>query len=225
VAGSDHAPILAGYQIPSRDPPIRPALERVDRRLNVHVRKNQSEEIANLQAATVTWYENSHIQNQDTPGSLEEKNTRLEVIQEGICSVAEKELLKPKKESIKRDILFWCISHTLQMLKTHLHCLVRLQMLLDHPLSCNSYKADGSLKGPRLRRYLKQLAVWRDNAKSIFDKMDHGDQLRNPIATRSGGTRLGMSTRSGMHSTRHLIFAGERSGNTNLSGAPASNQM
>jgi hypothetical protein len=54
-------------------------------------------------------------------------------------------------------------------------------MLLDHPLSCNSYKADGSLKGPRLCRYLKRLAVWRNHAKSIFDKMDHGDQLRNSI--------------------------------------------
>jgi hypothetical protein len=101
VAGSNHAPIGAGYQTPRRDPPIRPAWERVDRRLNVHVRKNQSEKIASLQAATVNSYENSPIPNHDTPSSLEEKNTRLEVIQEGICSVAEKELLKPKKKVSK----------------------------------------------------------------------------------------------------------------------------
>jgi hypothetical protein len=99
------------------------------------------------------------------------------------------------------------------MLKTHLHCLVRLRILLDHPLSCNSYRAAGSLKGPRLCRYLKRLVVWRDHAKSIFDKMDHGDQLRNPI---DGDTA---------HDPTLLIFAGERSGNTDLSGAPVTNLM
>jgi hypothetical protein len=41
VAGSDHAPIWAGYKIPRRDPPIKPEWKRVDRRLNVHVRKNK----------------------------------------------------------------------------------------------------------------------------------------------------------------------------------------
>jgi hypothetical protein len=125
VAGSDHAPIWAGYQIPSRVPPIRPAWERVDRRLNVHVRKNQSEEIASLQAATVTWHENSSLPDHDSPCSLEEKNTRLEVIQEGIRSVAEKELLKPKKKVSKGIYFFGAYPIPLQMLKTHLHCLVR----------------------------------------------------------------------------------------------------
>jgi hypothetical protein len=147
----------------------------------VHVWKNQSEEIANLQAEKVTWYENSPIPDYYTPSSLKEKNTCLEAIQEGICSVAEKKLLKPKKKVSKGIYFFGAYPIPLQMLKTHLHCLVRLQMLLDHPLSCNSYKADGSLKSPRLRCYLKRLAVWIDHAKSIFDKMDHGDQLRNPI--------------------------------------------
>jgi hypothetical protein len=123
MAGSDHAPIWAGYQIPHRDPPIRPAWERVDRRLNVHVRKNQSEEIASLQAATVTWYENSSLPDHDSPCSLEEKNTRLEVIQEGIRSVAEKELLKPKKKfskgiyfSVHTPFLCKCSRHTCTVL-------------------------------------------------------------------------------------------------------------
>jgi hypothetical protein len=133
------------------------------------IRTNQSEEIVNLQAATVTWYENSPIPDHDTPSSLEKKNTRLEVIQKGIRSVTEKELLKPKKKVSKGIYFFGAYPIPLQMLKTHLHCLVRLKMLLDHPLSCKSYKADGSLKGPRLRRYLKRLAVWRDHAKSIFE--------------------------------------------------------
>jgi hypothetical protein len=86
---------------PVAPPPIRPAWERLDQRLNVHVRKNQSEEIANLQAATVNWYENFPISDYDSPSSLEEKNTRLEAIQGGIRSVAEKELLKSKKKVIK----------------------------------------------------------------------------------------------------------------------------
>jgi hypothetical protein len=107
------------------------------------------------------------------------------MIQGGICSVAEKELLKPKKKVSKGIYIFWCIPHSSANAQDTpaLSCenFVRLRMLLDLPLSCNSYKADGSLKGPRLRRYLNRLAVWRDHAKAIFDKMDHGDQLRNPI--------------------------------------------
>jgi hypothetical protein len=87
----------------------------------------------------VSWYENFPIPNYDTPSYLEEKNTRLEA-------------LKPKKKVSKGIYFFGAYPIPLQMLKTHLHCLVRLQMLLDHPLSCYSYKADGSLKGPRLRR-------------------------------------------------------------------------
>jgi hypothetical protein len=155
VAGSDHASLWAGYLIARQDPPIRPAWERVDRRLNVHLRKDQSKEIASLQAATVTWYERSNLPEHDAPCSLDEKNTRLKVVYEGICSVAEKELLKPRKKVSKGLYFFGAYPISLQMLKTHLHCLLRLRMLLDHPLSYNSYKADGLLKGPRLRRYLK----------------------------------------------------------------------
>jgi hypothetical protein len=89
-------------------------------------------------------------------------NTRLEVIQEGVRSVAEEDLLKPRKKVSKGLYFFGAYPIPLQMLKIHLHC----RTLLHHPLSCNSYKADGSLKGPRLQRYLKRLAVWRDRATS-----------------------------------------------------------
>jgi hypothetical protein len=93
---------------------------------------------------------------------------------------AETALLRPKKKHAPGRYFFGAFPVPLRLLKMHLHILVRLRRLLKAPLSGRSY-GTGSLRGPRLRRYLYIVAAWRDHAPGLHKDMLKPDRLLNPL--------------------------------------------
>jgi hypothetical protein len=88
--------------------------------------------------------------------------------------------LKEKKKASPGRYFFGSFPAPLRLLKIHLHMLVRLRRLLSFPLSYHSFFG-GSLRGPRLRRYLNILAGWRRLAPAIQAAMDELERLHNPL--------------------------------------------
>jgi hypothetical protein len=129
---------------------------------------------------TTLWYE-SFPRPPVTPLLWEDRNSRLEALQEGLLKVAEETLLKKKKKPSPGRFFFGNFSVPLQLLKIRLRTLVRLRNILDVPLSYHSYNPDGRVKGPRLRRYLKTLSSWRDHAPAMHASMSEEDQILNPL--------------------------------------------
>jgi hypothetical protein len=130
-----------------------------------------------LQAETSKWLEAHPAP--PSPLSLADCNARLEELQTWVRVVAEETLLKKKKPSPGR-YFFGSFPVPLRLLKVHLHSLVQLRCLLCFPLSPLSFSA-GSLRGPRLRRYLVIVAGWRHCAQEIQAAMDDAERFRNPL--------------------------------------------
>jgi hypothetical protein len=180
IAGRNHAPIWAGYRIPVTKAPSKPIWEQTDRRIQMEIKKTDCKPMQKLLRRTTLWYE-SFPSPPVNPLLWEDRNSRLEALQEELLKVAEETLLKKKKKPSPGRFFFEDFPVPLQLLKIHLHTLVRLRKILDVPLSYHFYNPDGRVKGPRLRRYLKTLSSWRDHAPAMHASMSEEDQILNPL--------------------------------------------
>jgi hypothetical protein len=97
IAGRNHAPIWADYRIPVTKAPSKPIWEQTDRRIQMEIKKTDSKPIQELLRRRTLWYESSPPP-PVTPLSWEDRNSRLEALQEGLLKVAEENLLKKKKK-------------------------------------------------------------------------------------------------------------------------------
>jgi hypothetical protein len=144
--------------------------------LQVVILKTQTESLLELQAETSKWLEAHPAP--PSPLSLANRNARLEELQTGVRVVAEETLFKKKKKPSR--YFFGSFPAPLRLLKIHLYSLVRLRRLLAFPISPRSFSA-GSLRGPRLRRYLAIVASWRHYAPEIQAAMDDAERFHNPL--------------------------------------------
>jgi hypothetical protein len=160
--------------------PSKPIWEQTDRRIQMEIKKTDSKPMQELLRRTTFWYE-SFPPPPVPPLSWEDRNSRLEALQEGLLKVVEETLLKKKKKPSPGRFFYGDFPVPLQLLKIHLHTLVGLKKILDVPLSYHSYNPDGRVKCPRLRRYLKTLSSWRDHAPAMHASMSEEDQILNPL--------------------------------------------
>jgi hypothetical protein len=183
TARADHAPIWGEYCIPRRQQPVKPIWERTERRLQVAIDKRLHETLEEFKSKTLDWLSTAPAS--PFPLTLEERDSRLEELQTRLRATAETALLRPKKKHAPIWYFFGAFPAPLRLLKMHLHTLVRLWRLLKAPLSGRSY-GTGSLRGPRLRRYLYIVAAWRDHAQGLHGDMLEPDRLLNPLDAGSG---------------------------------------
>jgi hypothetical protein len=194
TARADHAPIWGGYCIPRRQQPVEPIWECTERRLQVAIDKRLYETLEELKSKTLDWLSTAPAS--PFPLTLEERDSRLEELQTGLRVTAESALLRSKKKHAPGWYFFGAFPVPLRLLKMHLHTLVRLRRLLKAPLLRRSYRT-GSLRGPRLRRYLYIVTAWRDYAPGLHGDMLEPDRLLNPLdAGTSRGPDWWFSARS-----------------------------
>jgi hypothetical protein len=116
---------------------------------------------------------------------LSERDGRLTDLQAAMVQTAEETLLSASKKASPGRYFFGPFPVPLQMLKIHMHALVKVQRLFRSKLSARNC-SQGLIRGRCLTRYLRCLEDWRTHGPSLRLALEDVDDARNPLDLGTG---------------------------------------
>jgi hypothetical protein len=167
--------------------PPKPTWEAADSRLRLAIDRRDEAKIELLQSAMRDWLHNNPPPTDSTviDAHLEWRNGRLEQLQEAMVQSAEDTLLSRTKRASPGRYFFGPFPVPLQLLKIHMHALVKLQRLFRSKLSAR-HCANGEIRGRCLTRYFRCLDSWRTHGPALLLALEEADAPRNPLDLGTG---------------------------------------
>lgn len=181
---SDHAPIWALYQLPHGTPLPRTDWQLANRRIKVLLDKRDTEQIELLQQQASAWHRLHPSQMTGKP-TLNDRDDRLVELQVALQEIAIETLLQKKVKPSPGRYFYGDFPPALQLLKIHLHSLVRLRRLL---LTIRPRQQTARLTGKTLGRYLAIINDWRQAELLIRPTMSEDELPLNPPDGDTGHT-------------------------------------